>query len=107
RGGWTWYTGAAGWMYRAGVEGILGIRKDGEFLTIAPRIPQAWPGFSATIRIDDTCYRVSVDNRDVSGSTVVRAVLDGVDAPVEDGALRVRIDGAEHALTISLATLPA
>ena len=53
RGGWTWYTGAAGWMYRAGVEGILGIRREGEFLIIAPRIPQAWPGFSATIRIGE------------------------------------------------------
>jgi len=36
RGGWTWYTGSAGWMYRAGVEGILGIRKEGAFLVVAP-----------------------------------------------------------------------
>ena len=45
RGGWTWYTGSAGWMYRAGVEGILGIRREGDFLVIDPCIPDAWPGF--------------------------------------------------------------
>ena len=49
RGGWTWYTGSAGWMYRAGVEGILGIRREGAVLVVDPCIPAAWPGFEATV----------------------------------------------------------
>ncbi|ORE98122.1 glucoamylase family protein [Aurantimonas sp. 22II-16-19i] len=102
RGGWTWYTGAAGWMYRAGVEGILGIRKEGDFLAIAPSIPETWPGFTATIRIGSTCYRVTVDNRDKTGSKVIRAMLDGRDLAAGDTGLYVPIDDADHDLTISL-----
>ncbi|HEY7771651.1 MAG TPA: glucoamylase family protein, partial [Marinagarivorans sp.] len=49
RGGWTWYTGAAGWLYQAGIEGILGIRRQGENIVIAPTLPIQWPGFDATI----------------------------------------------------------
>ena len=48
RGGWTWYTGSAGWMYRAGIEGILGIRLQGDSLLLDPGIPTAWPGFELT-----------------------------------------------------------
>ena len=51
RGGWTWYTGSAAWMYRAGVEGILGIRREGASVLIDPCIPAAWPGFEARIRL--------------------------------------------------------
>jgi cyclic beta-1,2-glucan synthetase len=50
RGGWTWYTGAAGWLYRAGIESILGIRLKGDSLVIDPCIPGAWPGFNMTLR---------------------------------------------------------
>ena len=46
RGGWTWYTGSAGWLYRAGIEAILGVRREGAFLLLAPCIPKAWPGFA-------------------------------------------------------------
>ena len=45
RGGWTWYTGSAGWMYRAGLESILGLRLQGAFLLLAPCIPKHWPRF--------------------------------------------------------------
>ncbi len=48
RGGWTWYTGSAAWMYRAGVEGILGIRREGASILVDPCIPAAWPGFEAS-----------------------------------------------------------
>jgi cyclic beta-1,2-glucan synthetase len=50
RGGWTWYTGSAGWMYRAGIEGILGIRLRGAALEIDPCIPRAWPAFEIVLR---------------------------------------------------------
>ena len=61
RGGWTWYTGSAGWMYRAGVEGILGIRREGAVL-VDPCIPAAWPGFEARIELGSTQYDIRVDN---------------------------------------------
>jgi cellobiose phosphorylase len=50
RGGWTWYTGSAGWLYRAGLEAILGFRVRGELLAIDPRLPRAWPGYEIVFR---------------------------------------------------------
>jgi cyclic beta-1,2-glucan synthetase len=66
RGGWTWYTGAAGWMYRAGVEGILGIRREGAFLVVEPRIPSAWPGFSAVVKVAATHFDIRVETGGVN-----------------------------------------
>ena len=60
RGGWTWYTGSAGWFYRAAVEGILGITREGTNLRVAPALPDAWPGFEATCRVDGSEYRIVV-----------------------------------------------
>lgn len=60
RGGWTWYTGSAGWMYRAAVESILGIRKAGNRLSIEPALPSHWDGFKATLRLSDAVYRIEV-----------------------------------------------
>ncbi|OQB16078.1 MAG: N,N'-diacetylchitobiose phosphorylase [Firmicutes bacterium ADurb.Bin193] len=64
RGGWTWYTGAAGWIYRVGVEWILGIRKEGESLIVDPCIPRGWKEFSFEYRYGNTNYSVSVKNPD-------------------------------------------
>ncbi|MDQ2703917.1 MAG: hypothetical protein M3Y43_02010, partial [Pseudomonadota bacterium] len=60
RGGWTWYTGSAGWMYRAAVESILGIRKEGDRLSVKPALPGHWQGFKATLRLADAVYRIEV-----------------------------------------------
>jgi cyclic beta-1,2-glucan synthetase len=60
RGGWTWYTGSAGWMYRAAVESILGIRKAGNRLKVEPALPSHWDGFKATLRLSDAVYRIEV-----------------------------------------------
>lgn len=61
RGGRTWYTGSAGWMYRAGLGGILGIRREGTFLVIAPCLPAAWPGYKATVTVAASHYIIQVD----------------------------------------------
>jgi cyclic beta-1,2-glucan synthetase len=70
RGGWTWYTGSAGWLYRAAVEGILGIRKEGGRLRIEPRLPTHWDGFAATVNLFGGVYKIRVkkaaDTRTVS-----------------------------------------
>ena len=60
RGGWTWYTGSAGWFYRVGVQEILGIHKMGDKLKIDPRIPVSWDGFKMTYRYMDTDYNIEV-----------------------------------------------
>ena len=62
RGGWTWYTGSAGWMYRLGIEAILGITKVGNSLTINPCIPHDWPGFKVDYRFGSSRYKISVEN---------------------------------------------
>src|SRR3546814_6887222 len=50
RGGWTWYSGAAGWLYRTGVEALLGLKRHGDELEVAPCLPRDWPGYSAQLR---------------------------------------------------------
>jgi cyclic beta-1,2-glucan synthetase len=82
RGGWTWYTGSAGWMYRAAVESILGINREGDRLTIKPALPSHWDGYRATLRLSDALYRivvrreegaepaVEVDGHRTAGSTI-------------------------------------
>ena len=60
RGGWTWYTGAAGWMYRAGLEAILGITREGGQLRVKPCIPAEWTEFKVTVRHGITRYAITV-----------------------------------------------
>jgi len=101
RGGWTWYTGAAGWMYRAGVEGILGIRREGEVLVVAPCIPAAWPGFDATVRLAATHYDIRVDNAAAGDGAGLQATLDGARIELAGGRVRVPLDGGTHRLLIT------
>ncbi len=101
RGGWTWYTGAAGWMHRAGMEGILGIRREGNALVIAPTIPAEWPGFEAQIALADTHYAVYVDNQLTSvAESSYRAELNGVNHPTTRDGVRVALDGGQHTLRL-------
>ena len=79
RGGWSWYTGSAGWMQRAGMEGILGIRITGTTLHIDPCIPRDWPGFEATIAWRSARYRIVVDNPGRICRGVAKIRLDGAD----------------------------
>ncbi len=100
RGGWTWYTGAAGWMYRAGIEGILGIRREGATLVIDPCIPAAWPGFEARVRVGDTAYDIRVAAPSDACRGVSGAVLDGAPMDCAQGQARVPLDGAMHMLEL-------
>ena len=67
RGGWTWYTGSAGWMYRLALESLLGLKLEGDKLRLAPRLPASWPGFKLRYRYRDTVYDIAV-LRDETGS---------------------------------------
>jgi cyclic beta-1,2-glucan synthetase len=71
RGGWSWYTGSAGWLYRAAVEGILGVtRKDGQ-LAISPSLPSEWTHYSATVMLNGEAQHIKVDRQPGSDAYVV------------------------------------
>jgi cyclic beta-1,2-glucan synthetase len=102
RGGWTWYTGAAGWMYRAGVEGILGISREGNVLVIAPRLPAAWPGYEAIVDLAVGYCRIVVTALADGDDAKALAILDGNEVACPDGHVRVPLDGGRHDLHLSL-----
>lgn len=77
RGGWTWYTGAAGWMYRLAVETLLGLRLEVNQLRIAPCIPAHWTSYKIHYRYRETHYRINVRRTGPTGSRAVRITLDG------------------------------
>ena len=61
RGGWTWYTGSAGWFYNIGITDILGIKKEGNTLRINPSVPYTWKSFDVEYRYLDTLYKIKVN----------------------------------------------
>jgi cyclic beta-1,2-glucan synthetase len=101
RGGWTWYTGAAGWLHRAGLEWILGFRKRGSTLSIDPCIPRLWEGFEITYRHGRTLYRITVENPKRVCRGVSRLSLDGALLPGE-GLVPLTDDGREHHIEVML-----
>jgi cyclic beta-1,2-glucan synthetase len=100
RGGWTWYTGSAGWMYRAGLESILGFSLRGDTLRIEPCIPRWWREFQITYRRGDTSYRIVVENPRAQSRGVASVELDGKTLP--DGAIPLVNDRAEHNVRVVL-----
>jgi cellobiose phosphorylase len=100
RGGWTWYTGAAGWMYRIAVEAILGVRVRGSALQFEPCIPTRWPGYELTYRFGSATYRVRVDNSAGTGRGVRSVTADG--HPAADGTVPLRDDGRPHEVRVVL-----
>jgi cyclic beta-1,2-glucan synthetase len=100
RGGWSWYTGSAGWMQRAGVEGILGIRVLGASLHIDPCIPRDWPHFEATIAWRSAHYRIVVENPGRICKGVASVRLDG--ASLAPGPIPLLDDGGVHLVEVAL-----
>ncbi len=94
RGGWTWYTGSAGWMYQAAIEALLGLRRCGETFALDPCIPARWEGFSLEWRFGRTTYRIEVANPEHRGRGVGAAHLDG--APVDPQSIPLVDDGGIH-----------
>ncbi|HEX5580147.1 MAG TPA: hypothetical protein VFX39_01130, partial [Gemmatimonadaceae bacterium] len=105
RGGWTWYTGSAGWMFRVMLENVLGLRLvDGHRIELRPCIPDSWPGYTLRYRLpgDETTYEIVVGR----GSGDTTALVDGDDsvATVEAGAVVIPLarDGGTHRVEVSL-----
>ena len=94
RGGWTWYTGSAAWMYRAGLESVLGIRRRGAALSLDPCVPFAWPGFSIVLRFGRTRYEITVENPRQRCRGLATVELDGVS--VDADSIPLREDGGTH-----------
>ncbi|MEJ7668260.1 MAG: glucoamylase family protein [Casimicrobiaceae bacterium] len=99
RGGWTWYTGSAGWMYRLIIESLLGLSLDVDELRFAPHFPADWKAFTVDYRYRATSYRIKV-LRITSGDSETRVTVDGVLQP--GAALRLIDDGREHQVEIAL-----
>jgi cyclic beta-1,2-glucan synthetase len=102
RGGWTWYTGSASWMYRVGVEGILGLTLRHRALRVDPCIPRTWPGFEMTCKTPRAEYRIVVENPRGVSRGVVRLELDGVEQTGRE--IPVLEDGGVHHVRVVLGT---
>ncbi len=98
RGGWSWYTGSAGWMYRLIVESLLGIRREAQRLTFAPRLPPSWPSCEIKYRYGETLYRITI--RQTFADTAMNVTVDGV-AQSEPSVLLVD-DRHDHAVAVEV-----
>jgi cyclic beta-1,2-glucan synthetase len=107
RGGWTWYTGSAGWAFRVAVESVLGLRIErGKMLILKPCVPDDWPEYRIDYTSqDEVVFHIHVVNPSGCAATVLSATLDGVAVEVVDGEARVPIPdeyGAEHQIEVVL-----
>ena len=98
RGGWSWYTGSAGWMYRLIVESLLGLHLEVDKLYFAPCLPAQWPGFTMRYRYRATIYHIEVVQI-AATQTEVKVVLDGGERP--DPMIMLVDDGAPHTVLIT------
>ncbi len=103
RGGWSWYTGSAGWMYRLIVESLLGLRLEVDKLHIAPCIPADWPGYTMHYRYRQTVYRIVVTQRRMVEDKSIekpRVTVDGV--VQKNGTIALIDDRQDHAVAVSV-----
>ncbi len=97
QGGWTWYTGSAGWFYRVATEGILGVTKRGDRLHFDPALPPEWDGYEADLRFGDATYHVKV----VTGAKSKAIKLNGRKITKPDEGVAIKLDG-EHEIIVEL-----
>jgi cellobiose phosphorylase len=104
RGGWTWYTGSASWMYRTALEAILGFRQRGEELFIEPCIPAGWKQFTVEYRFRSSTYEITVENPDGLQRGTAELMLDGRSV---EKAINLIDDGKHHRVTAALRPSPS
>jgi cyclic beta-1,2-glucan synthetase len=100
RGGWTWYTGAAAWAWRLGVEAILGIKRVGDELEIDPRIPREWEECRVAMRFPSGTLEIRIENPDGIGSGVREIFVD--DQRMTERTVRIPVDGHRHEVIVRL-----
>ena len=99
RGGWTWYTGSASWMYRVGLEEILGFRKVGGTLRIEPRVPTAWDGYEVSYRFGESTWEIAVRDPASVQHLGAEVTVDGT--RMADGAIHLVDDGQRHTVLVT------
>ncbi len=102
RAGWSWYTGSAAWMYRAGIESMLGLRRRGDTFSVNPCIPSSWSGFEIAWSFQTARYTISVTNPEHRCRGVAAATLDGV--VTSAAAIPLADDGLDHDVRVVLGT---
>ncbi|MGE5412669.1 MAG: GH36-type glycosyl hydrolase domain-containing protein [Syntrophomonadaceae bacterium] len=102
RGGWSWYTGSAGWMYRAVVEWVLGVSVSGSMLRFRPCVPRAWRRFEVTFRYHSTCYQITVENPRGVSTGVAEIRLDGRGLRPDGDGVPLIDDGGIHRVDVLL-----
>ncbi len=100
RGGWTWYTGSSGWMYRLGVEALLGLRRTPDAFWLEPRVPRAWAGYTLVYRAGNATYRVQVHQTADLPTGEQQVTVDGQTQP--DHKIALRGDSNPHEVIIRL-----
>jgi cellobiose phosphorylase len=99
RGGWTWYTGSAGWMYRLIVESLLGLKLEVDKLRFTPCLPADWPGFTMHYRYRETVYHITI-KRPPAEDGETRVTVDGVSQP--DNTIPLIDDHQEHYVEVNI-----
>ncbi|HEY3322746.1 MAG TPA: glucoamylase family protein [Planctomycetota bacterium] len=97
RGGWTWYTGSAGWTYQLIVGWLLGLQLEANRLKLTPRLPPDWPLVKVDYRYHSTMYHIEFQNL---GPNIQRVLSDGVEQP--EHSIALRDDGHEHTIQVLL-----
>jgi len=102
RGGWSWYTGSAGWLYQAGVEQILGLAVQGTYLRLDPCIPSAWQGFDISYRHGTASYEITVTNPNGVMRGIAGLELDGEPLSVAEKRVPLQDDGRKHVVRLTM-----
>ncbi|MDR3542889.1 MAG: glucoamylase family protein [Desulfosporosinus sp.] len=100
RGGWTWYTGASGWMYQAGLEGILGFKRQGDQLVLKPCIPSRWAGYRLTYQYQTTRYEIIVENPNGRMTGCEQITLD--EEVLLEPVILLKDDGHDHTVRLTM-----
>jgi cellobiose phosphorylase len=104
RGGWSWYTGSAGWLYRLIIESLLGLRREGDSLRMAPCLPAEWTTYTMTYRFGRSDYRIVVTQTwSDDGATDKRVSHNGVEQL--DGVIALIDDGLRHEVAVAIERL--
>ena len=101
RGGWTWYTGAAGWFYRTGMEWILGLNVRADKLVFDPCIPRSWSGYRIVYRHETTRYEITVENPNGVAHGIAMIELDG-ERQTNGNSITLQEDGQLHQVRVVL-----
>ncbi|TVP52545.1 MAG: glycosyltransferase 36, partial [Mongoliibacter sp.] len=106
QGGWSWYTGSAGWMYRVALESVLGLQLNGDAILLNPSISTNWKGYSIDLRLDDdeTVYHIQIDNSNGLQSGLLKGTIDSEDVQFDSYPARILLkkDKQKHSIRLQI-----